>query len=353
MKTQTQKFLAAAVGVMTLTALLSGCGSPGTSTSPGTNAAKTETAAQFYQGKTLQIIVPYGPGGGYDQWARLIAPYFKKYLGLASVDVVNAPGGGGLVGTNQTYSAKADGLTIGDTNAGGDVFDQISGAQGVNFDVTKMNWIGRPDNDPHIIAVHTKGSYQSFTDLEHASTTIKALATGKGSSDYNAAVITFNAFGMKYNMIAAFSGSKAEKAAFLRGNGDTISLSASDIHQVANIAKVTIVLSTKSFSKLPNVPTVIDLAQQAGLSQAKIDALTALSNVMELGHAFIAPPNIPADRLKALQDAFAKALQDPDFIAQAQKSKLYLGYKSGSDLVQMVQQAMTNGPQLKPLLAAK
>ncbi|MCL6637426.1 MAG: hypothetical protein K6T26_05715, partial [Alicyclobacillus sp.] len=156
---------AAALSMAALMAPLAGCGSQGQSGGSNTGGASgnsnsagnatTSTASassgyEFYKGKTLQIIVPYSPGGGYDQWARLIAPYMQKYLGVAKVEVVNVDGGGGLVGTNQIYAAKPDGLTIGDTNAGGDVFDQISKAPGTNFDVSKFSWIGRPDDDPHI-----------------------------------------------------------------------------------------------------------------------------------------------------------------------------------------------------------
>ncbi|MCL6633393.1 MAG: hypothetical protein K6T63_12275 [Alicyclobacillus herbarius] len=301
----------------------------------------------------MQIIVPYGPGGGYDQWARLIAPYLQKYLGLGKVEVVNVPGGGGLVGTNQIYNAKPDGLTIGDTNAGGDVFDQIDNAPGTNFDVTKLTWIGRPDDDPHIIAVHTNGQYKSFQDLLHTQKTIKALATGKGSSDYNSAVIALNAFNIPFTMVAAFSGSKDEKASFLSGNGDTISLSASDIAEIPDQAKVVLLQSAEPFDKLPNVPTVIQLAQQAGLSEQKINALKEMAKINDLGHAFIAPPGIPTDRVAALRDAFQKAMSDPSFVAQAKKENLYVGYLSGTDLAKIAQNAVANTSDLKPLLQAK
>ncbi len=351
------KWLACSASILTLAALVAGCGTNSSgggaksaSASSSESTSSSQSGADFFKGKTMQIIVPYGPGGGYDQWARIIAPYMQKYLGLSKVEVVNAPGGGGLVGTNQIYAAKPDGLTIGDTNAGGDVLDQIDSAPGMKFDVTKISWIGRPDNDPHVIAVHTNGKYQSFTDLEHATKTIKALATGKGSSDYNAAVVTLNAFKIPFTMVAAFSGSKEEKAAFLSGNGDTVSLSASDLAQISDQAKVVILQSSKSFDKLPNVPTVINLAKQAGLSQSKIKALTAMTGIMDLGHAFIAPPGIPSDRLTALRQAFKQSLDDPSFVAEAKKAKLYVGYDSGEDLTQMAVNAMNDGSELKPLL---
>ncbi|MCL6593621.1 MAG: hypothetical protein K6T31_06560, partial [Alicyclobacillus sp.] len=101
---------------------------------------------------------------------------------------------------------------------------------------------------------------------------------------------------------------------------------------------------------LPGVPTVLDLAKQAGLSQDKIDALTAMSNIMDMGHAFFAPPGVPADRLAALRKAFQQTMQDPNFQAEATKAGLYLGYASADDLQQMTQDAMSHAAMLKPLL---
>ncbi len=350
------RLIAAALATVSLV-LLDGCGSK-TATAPASKASNTGTsqasAASFYRGKTLTIIVPYGPGGGYDQWPRIISPYMQKYLGVDKVLVVNQPGGGGLVGTNKIYAAQADGLTIGDTNAAGDVFSQLAKDQGVSFDVSKFNWVGRPDNDPHIVAVHADGLYKSFADLLQAGAkgvTLKALATGAGSSDYNAAVITYNAFKTRFQMVAAFSGSSDEKAAFLSGNGDTMSVSASDIAQISSQAKTVLLISDQPFDKLPNVPTVMDLAKQQNLPDSSIKGLQAMVGVMGLGHAFFAPPGMLADRLATLRVAFQKSLEDPSFIAAAENANLYVGYASSDNLKQMTDTAMSNASLFEPLLS--
>src|SRR6185312_5463053 len=111
-------------------------------------------------------------------------------------------------------------------------------------DVTKYSWIGRPDNDPHVIAVRT-GTYPTFDALASQTGTIKALATGKGSSDYNSAVIVYNAFKVPFQMVAAFSGSSDEKAAFLSGEGATASLSSSDIAALAGKASPVLLVSSR------------------------------------------------------------------------------------------------------------
>jgi tripartite-type tricarboxylate transporter receptor subunit TctC len=344
-------FYVSAVAALSLSVILSGCANGGnTKTNADASSQSKSSASDFYKGKTLSIIVPYGPGGGYDQWARIISPYMKKSLGVAKVEVVNADGGGGIVGTNKIYAAKPDGLTIGDTNAGGDVFDQIMGADGMRFDVTKFNWIGRPDDDPHIIAARPNGPYKTFEDLIKSKSTIKALATGKGSSDYNSSVITFNTFGVPFNMVAAFSGSKDEKAAFLRGNGDTVSLSSSDIKEIQDKANVVILNSANNFDKLKNVPTVIDLAKKLGLGNDKVQALQVMSDVMDLGHSFFAPSGVPQDRLDALRKAFEKSVKDPDFVAEANKAGLYVGFLSGDELQKLTDKSLAGKDKFKSLL---
>jgi tripartite-type tricarboxylate transporter receptor subunit TctC len=343
--THSVRAAAAAAAVALLGAALAGCGpnDKGSSASSG-------DGGNYFAGKTLQIIVPYGPGGGYDQWARVITPYMQKYLGASKVKVVNTPGGGGLIGTAAIFHAKPDGLTIGDTNAGGDVFDQIDHSSGFNLDMTKVAWLGRPDNDPHIIATHAKGGSATFDALLAGKGTISALATGKGSSDYNSAVIVYNAFKADFKMVAAFSGSSDEKAAFTSGEGTTASLSSSDIAHVSSDAKSVLLVSARPFGKLPNVPTVIQEARKHGLGGQTLQALQALSGVMDLGHAFFAPPGVPADRLAALRTAFTKSMGDPGFQKAARKAGLYLGPESATDLAKATTKALGEGSLFADLL---
>lgn len=316
--------------------------------------ASAQASTSFYHGKTLTIIVPYGPGGGYDTWARLVGPYMKKYLGASNVVVKNRHGGGGLIGTNAIYKSKADGLTIGDTNAAGDVFAQLANAPGLKANVKKISWIGRPDDDPHIIAVHRDAPYKSFDDLialKGTGKSISALATGKGSSDYNSAVITYNVFGIPFHMVAAFSGSHAEKATFVSGGGDTISVSASDIAELGkDKSRVIALTAARPFSKLPDVPTVIQEADKHNLSKDKKDVLSIMTNVMEMGHAFIAPPGVPSERVAALREAFEKTLHNKGFLEKAEKAGLYAGYESGAKLEDSVDMAFRHESELEPYL---
>ncbi|MCL6637706.1 MAG: hypothetical protein K6T26_07140 [Alicyclobacillus sp.] len=334
-------------------------GSPANQAAPAspTTSAAANSAADFYKGKTLSVIVPSGAGGAYDQWARLLAPYLQKQLGVKAVDVVNVPGAGGLIGTRQIYSAAPDGLTIGITNAGGDVFNQIAGTPGLAFDVTKFNWIGRPDDDTYVMSARVGGEIQSFADLlKHKSgSPVRVVDVGVGTATYNADRIIFSVFGIQANLIAAYASSEASKAGFLRGDGDVTSLTESAIKPLVDSGKATIILaeSTTPLKDQPQVPTLAQVAQQAHLNQDQQNLLTALSNVMTLGHSFFAPPGVPADRLAFLRQAFQQALQDPTFQNRVKQAGLEIGYASGDQLQQMVSQAMSESGPLKAILGSQ
>ncbi len=100
----------------------------------GAAPAGAAGAADFFKGKTLTYIVATSPGGGYDTYARLIAEHMKKYLPVNKIIVKNVPGAGHIIGANQLYVAKPDGLTIGTFNTGL-IYAQLLGAEGIIFDL--------------------------------------------------------------------------------------------------------------------------------------------------------------------------------------------------------------------------
>src|SRR5713226_3341765 len=73
--------------------------------------AAAENGAQFLQGKTVRIVVGYAPGGGYDAYARMLAPHLQSKLGT-TVIVENRPGGGGLNALATLMREPGDGLHI-------------------------------------------------------------------------------------------------------------------------------------------------------------------------------------------------------------------------------------------------
>src|SRR4030042_3483351 len=140
---------------------------------------KEVLAAQYYEGKRMIIIVGYGPGGGYDRLARLLAKHLPKYIpGKPSIIVENMPGADSMIAANHLYNiAKPDGLTIG-TFTRGLPFAQLTKVDGVKYDLTKYSWIGSSAVEAIILVIRADLPYKTFHDLQKTRAPIPMGGTG-------------------------------------------------------------------------------------------------------------------------------------------------------------------------------
>jgi len=242
-----------------LLALSSGCGGQKNSGAgkPGTK----EDALAFYKDKSVNFIVPYKTGGGYDRYARLIAPYLQKYIPGITVVVRNIEGGGGLVGTNELYLAKPDGLTIGMVNGVGAVTNQAVGIPGVKYDLNKFTWIGRINNEPKVVVVGANTPYRSLDDLKKADQTLKFSVNGVGSSEYVSLEVLKKIASLKMDIVAGYNTTAECDMAVLRGEvvGSSGSIS-SKLPLISSQKVVPVLLFGKQRdSNFPNTPTALEV----------------------------------------------------------------------------------------------
>lgn len=351
MKLSKKAWWAGLGGALLLSA--SACGS-GASASAAHQSPET-----FYHGKTLTIIVPYGAAGGYNAWARLVGKYIQKPLGVGRVIVVNKPGGGGLVGANDLFHSTPNGLTIGDTNAAGDVFDRIFKAPGEKFNPAQVAWLGRPDNEHQVIVLGPggpgapRGGYTAMAQLEHlpAGRHVTLLSSGLGSSGYYGLETFFNALGVPFHMLAAYKGSHATVAGLLRGDGNVTMFGYGSLRSLIQAGKLRAVAvqAKHPWSQLAHVPSTIQLATTDHVNPAKVQVLKAIAGVLRMGHAFAAPSGIPATRLAFLRKAFHQAVTSPGFVAAAKKERRYLQYAPGSAIAHEVQTALQEARKIRTL----
>ncbi len=118
----------------------------------------------FYKGKVITYIVATKPGGGYDVYGRLIGKYMQKHIPGSTVIVKNVPGAGHIIGANETYLAKPNGLTIGTFNTGL-IFSQIVGMEGIRFDLAKYSWIGKASSEHRVLIVSIKSPFKTIKDI--------------------------------------------------------------------------------------------------------------------------------------------------------------------------------------------
>ncbi|MDH3264047.1 MAG: tripartite tricarboxylate transporter substrate-binding protein [Paracoccaceae bacterium] len=317
---------------------------------PGT-AALAQDAAEFYKDNVIQWIVPYNPGGGYDEYSRAIAPYLEKYTG-ARVDIVNLPGAGGMKGANEIFNAPADGLTIGIINGSAMVTSQLSEIEGATYKIGEYSYLGRIVADLRVLVVGIQTPYMTFEDMQNASEEIVVGATGLGGSTYVDAVITGPAFGLRQKMVHGFDNSTDVRQAMLRGDVHAMWGSlGSAIQGVTDGDHRIVVQSDRVRSPLvPDVPSIFEFIEgreNAAEIGPIMDAWDALNAV---GRPAAGPPGIPEDRLAFLRDAFRQALEDPEFAQMMTDAERELAYLPGEEMLKVAKAATELTPEVKDVI---
>ncbi len=295
----------------------------------------------FYNGKTVTFIVATKPGGGYDTYARSIAPFLQKYLPGSTVIVKNVPGAGHIIGANETYIAKPDGLTIGTFNTAL-IFSQIVGAEGIQFDLAKYSWLAKMSSDNRVLMVGAKTPYKTLDDLLKASQSkpIVLSSSGLTSAAHVDALLLQEALGLKVKMISGYQGNDSDLA-ILRGEVEGGVGSWGSFKHFVDQGDGRIVLQIgrekdPTLGAIPNVTDVVKADKKAIADLIIADA--------SLGRLIAAPPGLPAERREALIQALKKTVADPEFQANAKKADLMIDPAYGDDVTALVKGSLNQSP---------
>ncbi|MBD3677931.1 MAG: hypothetical protein HUJ27_05940 [Rhodobacteraceae bacterium] len=302
----------------------------GASLSAG-SMAFAQDAAAFYKDNVIKWIVPYKPGGGYDEYSRLLAPYMEKYTG-ARVDIVNMPGSGGMKGAVEIFNSPADGLNIGIINGSAMVTNELAEIEGANYKVADYNYLGRIVADARVMVVAANSGIDSYEDLMSDGETAVIGATGLGGSTYVDAVIVGDVFGMDQNVVHGFNSSGDIRTAMLRGDVDGMWGSLGSAMKGIESGDHQVILhgEREATGVLEGIPSVFDIAAQSDDPAGNAKILTSWEGLSAVGRPVAAPPGVPADRLAFLRDAFAKAINDPELVAKAEESGRDLSFADGA-----------------------
>ncbi len=287
-------------------------------------AAAQESEQAFFAGKTVRLIVGFGPGGGYDSYARMLAPYLSRTLN-ASVIVENRPGAGGLVALNGVYMTPADGLTIMIVNGTGAAYSQLTDQQGARYDLAKLGYVATLSAPPSLWTVGTHVGTKSITDAIKSGRKWRWAASGPVDSLSDGAAFTCEAFKLDCQIVLGYKGSNDAALAVSRGEMDALYVTdTSANHYVqANdiIALATVGRSRSRF--FPELPTVFEATRLNADQEWLFDFR---HQVQSLGRILVVPPGMPESRLSFLEAATAKAVNDPQFLAEGDKRQLYTDY---------------------------
>ena len=297
-------------------------------------------AAPYYEGKSIRLIVGFSAGGGFDTYSRLIGRHMGKHIpGNPSIVVENMTGAASLVAANHVYKvAKPDGLTILNFH-GNQVINQIIGKPGIEFDARRFEYIGIPTQDNVACAFHKSSGITNFDALRKAKTPVKIGGVAPGDTTYNTAKLLIAALKLPIQLVAGYKGTAevrlAAEAGEVAGGCWQWESIKSIWRQGLDAGNVAIVLQVnpKPHPELPKVPNAIDFATNENSRQLlKFGGHdpAAITRPYALG------PGTPKDRVELLRKAFMETLKDPEFIADAKKSRLDTDPLTGAEVEKIV-----------------
>jgi len=300
--------------------------------------------ASYYEGKMVTIVVGYKPGGGYDRYARLLAKHLPKYLpGSPVVVIQNMPGGGSIIAANHIYAvAKPDGLTIGTFN-NALVIAQLIKHEGAKFDITKFAWIGSVASDASVLAVRSELPYKSTDELRKAKEPVILGATGVADTSYIFPQFLKEFAGFNFKMVTGYSSSSDIMLAIERKEVDGRAGSYASLLPFIERGLVRpLIRSRVSAPGIEKLPIDENLA-----TDAKGKAIMAVRTAPTLIYRpFVASPGTPAETMKMLRDAFARATRDKELLAEAEKAKMPIDYFGAEESLKVIHAVLNQTPEM-------
>jgi tripartite-type tricarboxylate transporter receptor subunit TctC len=327
----------------------------------GAQQARADAVADFYKGKQLNLIVSYGPGGGYDVYARVLARYMGKYIpGNPTIVIQNMPGAGSLRGANFIYNAAPkDGTAFGTFARNIPLIGLLQKTnQNVQFDPLKFTWLGSSASfadDAYLLMVHKDAPVKSIDDARKpGSPPILLGTTAEGASSDAIGVVLREMLGFNIKQIPGYTDGAALNLAFERGEIEARNVGLSSIRSTkpdwvkpGGIGNVLVVFGRATRHRdYPNAPTARELAR----SDKDRNLIEILEVPYALSRPFAAPPGIPEDRAKALQKAFMDTHKDPGYLEEAAKGNFDVSPIDGAEVLRLINQiAKTPEDQLKSI----
>jgi tripartite-type tricarboxylate transporter receptor subunit TctC len=309
----------------------------------------------FYQGKTISIIVGTKAGDVYDLYPRLLAEFWTKHIsGSPNIIVQNVPGAGSLIAANQVYSiAKPDGLTLGAIYPAL-YFNQLIKKPEVKYDWAKFNFIGSTVTSNQLLYMRADTPYKSIEDVRKATTAPKCGATDISSAGYYIPKIIDETLGTKFDIVSGYTSGQDIDLAVERGELQCRAFTITAYFarepfiswRKRNFTNVLIQTGSKRDARLKDTPTIYELMDKykttdAGRSLAKVILASG-----DFGRPIVAPPGVPADRIKALRDGFDKTLADPTLLAEAERRRLEIDPTRWDEMESLAKEVMLTPPDV-------
>jgi tripartite-type tricarboxylate transporter receptor subunit TctC len=309
----------------------------------------------FYEDKTIRLVLGFSAGGISDLWGRALARAMSPHIpGKPQILLQNMPGAGSLTAANYIYNvAKPDGLTMGFFTPGL-FFNQLIGAKEVQFDWAKFVWIGSPEQTQRIIYIRSDARLKNVDDLRDAAEGPRCGATALGTVGHYFPRLVEEALGVKFNLVIGYPGAAEIDLAIQKGEvqcraGSLEGYFGSEPSKSWAKSGFTHVLvngGAKRDPRVADVPTLHELMDQRKASEGIRRLATVLLSPDQIGRPLATTPGTPPERVKILRDAFKKALDDPELVAEAKTRGWDLEPVSGEELEAIAKRVVLQPPDV-------
>ncbi len=313
-------------------------------------ADEGKSAASFYDGRKMSLIVDTSPGGGYDAYGRLLARHYGAHIpGAPTVVVQNMPGAGGLTAANWLAQvAPRDGSVV-QIMSRSVPLAPLMGTPGARFDPLALSWIGSMNREVLIAFSWTAAQVEDFAHLKRKSFTVGVTGPSADSALFTR--LSNNLLGTKLNIISGYRGSDAINLAIEQGENEigTGSWSSLRTRKADWIAegkiKVLVQFALEGLPELKSVPLVGAFAP----SDRERKAFDIFLAPQEMGRPIVAPPSVPADRLEVLRKALLATMADKELLNQAERQGLDIDPIGGERVLSLLKGLYALDPELVKL----
>ncbi|MDP2355715.1 MAG: tripartite tricarboxylate transporter substrate binding protein [Beijerinckiaceae bacterium] len=300
-----------------------------------TSPAIAESPSEFYQGKTIRLVVGSNPGGGYDTYARILAPHLEKRTG-ATVIVENRPGGSHTIAMNHVFTvAKPEGLTIMLAPGESAVLGSLLGEPGYRFDISKFEVLGRLNTAPRILIVNPNSPYKTLDDVRRAQKPIMLGYTGISDGGSDTGAVFCHALKLPCKPVIGYKSSQEFTLAAIRGELDGTILTEDSVVRYSKSGPLRPVVVTGRERSLlaPDVPTVFEATEVDEEARWWLDFR---EDLRKLGRILITTPGTPADRVNFLSTAVRQITDDPAAVKDFERGGLPLRYAAPAEIKSII-----------------
>ena len=307
----------------------------------------------FYKGKTVDMVIGFSVGGGYDVYARSVARFMGDHIpGKPRIVPKNMTGAGSRVAANYVYNVAPKDGTVLATADQSMPLEQAVGDAGITIDTRKLTWIGTPITENNTLVTWHTSPVKTVEDAKRVEVAVGA--TGFNTSSQYPQVMN-SLLGTKFKVIMGYPGGNEINLAMEngevagRGSNNWTSWKSTKPDWVRD-KKINILvqIGLKKADDLPDVPLLMDL----GSNDDDRAALKLVSAPPSVGRPIFSTPNVPADRVQALRAAFDATMKDPAFLEEAKKTGLDINPTSGAELQKVVSDIIDTPKPIRDRLAS-